>query len=187
MFKKILVVCAVSTLFINAAIFAAEPEPNQQIMMPITAGTHTFKASDFDSQGNASFTIPNFVPEKACGMYLSKATPWVTAYPSEVVAGDAPPAPSLAPQNNVAKSLIVTPNCNSAGCALTINFSSEDWYCNPPDCKQGRRYFYSAAKARDTSIGGQDGYLTVTYVAYCSTQPIQSDMGKHEPEQTKLK
>ena len=80
MFKKILVICAFGMMFFNNAIFAAEPEANQQIMLPITAGTITFSNSDFDAQGNASHYVQVACPSP----YLSPAAryPWVMAYPS---------------------------------------------------------------------------------------------------------
>ena len=187
MFKKMLVVSAVGTMFINAAIFAAEPESNQQIMLPITAGTITFGNSDFDSQGNASHYVQVACPSP----YLSPAAkyPWVMAYPSAYQVGhgvwygigSSGPIKVLAVTlPKPVTELSVTPQCDANGCNIVVSFL----------------YLYSTSygpaslpATKDTCEGSLcfygDGYLKVTYVAYCSTQPIPSDAGKHEASQTK--
>lgn len=173
MFKKILVICAISALF-SSAIFAAEQETNQQIMLPITAGTHTFQVSDFDSQGNASFRVPVSCPSP----YLSPSAkhPWVMAYPSEIVPGD---------ETNVGR-LIIVPKCDETGCSLAIIFGTR-WLSDYRICASWSIHptvdlFLVPGACPETA---ERGHLTITYVAYCSTQPIQSNADKHEPEPAK--
>lgn len=185
MFKKILVICAVGMMFFNNTIFAAEPEANQQIMLPITAGTITFGNSDFDSHGNASHYVQVTCPSP----YLSPAAryPWVMAYPSAYQVGqgvfnemktDVSLKMFASNLSKPATQLSVTPQCDVTGCNIAVSFqylySLDTGLFILPASKDD--CYHSAG-----CFGG--GYLKVTYVAYCSTQPIQSDAGKHEPEQ----
>lgn len=166
------------SMFLFTSVFAADN--NSSIMLPITAGTHTFTSSAFNSNGVATFAIPNF---SCSAPYLY---PWVTVYPIEIVAGDDwwQVHTGKTGDMNLIKNIIITPKYSPAGCDVTVAFNSEYSSCSgdPIVCV---RHLVSAAKATSTLFGGEDGHVTVTYVAYCNTQPIQSDTDKREPEQTK--
>lgn len=194
MFKKIFFIYAVGTMFFNSAIFAAEQETNQQIMLPITAGTVTLQNSDFDAQGNAVVPIKNFGPNSCPSLYVSPAAkyPWIMAYPSAYRVGHGVyngvgSQVFVALTSNLPKpvtELSVTPQCDANGCNIVASFLY--LYSIP----SGPASLPAAKDTCDPESGFcfyGDGYLKVTYVAYCSTQPIQVDTGKHEPEQTKLK
>ena len=138
MFKKILVICAVGIMFLNNAIFAAEQETNQQIMLPITAGTITLQNSDFDSQGKAVVHINNFGPGSCPSPYVSPAAkyPWVMAYPSGWQVGIgvynviSPEYSGLTGSlSKPITQLLVTPNCDANGCNLAVAFQYL-WYSN---------------------------------------------------------
>jgi len=189
MFKKVLVV-GFFTLFFNATIFALE-ENASQIMMPITAGTITLQNSDFAADGTAVVPIKNFGPSSCPSPYLAPAAryPWIMAYPSAYQVGHGVWKPiggigfdmfaSNLPKPVTHISII--PNCNLTSCNLGIQF--QYLYSN-----SGKALILPVTKDTcEYDCPYRDGYLTITYVAYCSTQPIQSDANKQEAELTKLK
>lgn len=176
MFKKVLVVVAATCVtFVNIAIYAGEviKVNADQIMLPITTGRYTFYPKDFSNVGTTSLRVD----VSSCP--ASYLYPYVMAYPSEVVTGDGVscsytdfPVPNV----RLIKSLAITPICDNAGCNLAIAFGSLFY-------DEKTKYIVPAVSA--CSSKGSDGHLTITYVVYCSTKPMQSGADKYELDQTK--
>jgi len=183
MFKKIFIIIGITNaIFIDTTIYAGEAikinVDADQIMLPITTGTYTFHARDFSSTG----TINQRVDVSYCPTpYLY---PYVMAYPNEVVTGDGDWCSYndiVEPNVRLIKNLAIVPTCDKAGCNLAIAFGSL-FYDYNEQTKEFKKYIVPAVSA---CYGGSDGYLTITYVVYCSTKPMQNDTDKYELNQTK--
>lgn len=86
------------------------------------------------------------------------------------------------PNIRLIKNLAINPICDRAGCDLSIAFGSL-FYDYNHETKESKEYIVPAVSA--CSSGGSEGHLTITYVAYCSTKPMQNNAGKYELNQTK--